>query len=177
MKTTSNQMVGDEAKGSTLTLSATERLAFSRSKLVRHMSGDVRNIEDGLAGEEEIDVTLANGAKRLSTAVGTWGLLKLAVNSWWRHHPANMAVLVATPLFHRYADRKPFQLLAFAAGLGAAAVLLKPWRLISLGGLALATLKSSEFSGLVASLLSAKGNEMETTDNRQDIPDLKKEIR
>jgi len=44
---------------------------------------------------------------------------------------------------------------------GAAAVAFKPWRLVSLGGVLLAALKSSEISGTLLSMLShpAQGSE------------------
>ena len=86
---------------------------------------------------------------------GTLGLLKRGLRTWWRHHPAHFAVSVAQPVLGRYARQNPFRLLAISAGVGAALVVLKPWRLVSMGGIALATLKSSEFSGLLMSVLSS----------------------
>jgi hypothetical protein len=61
---------------------------------------------------------------------------------------------MARPLIGRYAEEKPLQLLGIAAVAGAAAVVLKPWRLVSLGSVLLATLKSSEISGALLSMLS-----------------------
>jgi hypothetical protein len=60
-----------------------------------------------------------------------------------------------------YAREKPLQLLGIAAVAGAAAVAFKPWRLVSLGSVLLAALKSSEISGALLSMLSspAQGNE------------------
>jgi hypothetical protein len=68
---------------------------------------------------------------------------------------------VAQPLLGRYAHSSPFRLLAISAGVGAALVIIKPWRLVSMGGIALATLKSSEFSGLLMSMLSAQPDDNE----------------
>jgi hypothetical protein len=87
------------------------------------------------------------------------GLLKRGLRTWWRQHPANFAVSVAQPLLGRYASQSPFRLLAISAGVGAALVVIKPWRLVSLGGIALAALKSSEFSGLLSSMLASQPDE------------------
>jgi hypothetical protein len=84
---------------------------------------------------------------------GKWSVFKHAVRAWWQHHPVHVALDVATPVIGRYAAEKPFKLLAIAAGVGAATVVLRPWRLVSLGGLLLATLRSSELSNVVLSVL------------------------
>jgi hypothetical protein len=169
MSTVMTRLFDDDTHAEPSPLNARQRLAASRSELVRHMSGDTRSTSGSDGSSEEQPQAPSPGGHRSAAPLGTWGLVKLGIGSWWRHHPANMAVAVATPLLHRYAGRKPFQLLAISAGAGAAVVLLKPWRLISLGGLALATLKSSEFSGLVASLLSSKDGESDSADNAQDM--------
>ena len=47
------------------------------------------------------------------------------------------------------------QLLGIAAAAGAAVVLIRPWRLVSMTSLLLATLKSSQVSALALALLSS----------------------
>ena len=74
-----------------------------------------------------------------------------------------MAVEFAQPVVARYAQENPLKLLGIAAGIGAAAVVLKPWRLISVGGLLLAALKSSELSGALLSMLSGAARDNEKT--------------
>ena len=74
------------------------------------------------------------------------------------------ALDVAKPLLGKYAEEKPFQLLGVAAAAGAAVVLLRPWRLVSLTGLTVTALKSSQFSRLLLSLLSTH-REPPTPDN------------
>ena len=76
------------------------------------------------------------------------------LRTWWSRHPANATARIAQPLIENYAREKPLQLVGIAAGLGAAAVIVKPWRLISVGALLAATLRSSDFSSLLVSLLS-----------------------
>ena len=84
---------------------------------------------------------------------GKWQFFKHAVSSWWRHHPAQLALAFGKPALSRYAEQQPLRLLGLAAGAGAAFVWIRPWRMVSITGLLFATLKSSEVSALVLSLL------------------------
>jgi hypothetical protein len=86
---------------------------------------------------------------------GWLGRIQYAVRMWWRYHPAQMGVEIATPVLQAYARKKPVQLLAISAGVGATVMLLRPWRLISLTTVVVAILKSSQLSNLVLSALSA----------------------
>jgi len=86
---------------------------------------------------------------------GWFGGLKHALGTWWRYHPAHMGVELATPVLSAYAHRKPIQFLGIAAALGAVIVVVRPWRLITVGGLLAAVLKSSQLSSLLMSALSA----------------------
>jgi hypothetical protein len=70
---------------------------------------------------------------------------------------------LAQPVLGNYAREKPFQLLGIAAVAGAAAVAFKPWRLVSLGSVLLAALKSSEISGALLSMLSSPAQGSEQT--------------
>jgi hypothetical protein len=86
---------------------------------------------------------------------GWFGHLRQALRTWWRYHPAHLAVDLATPVLRGYARRKPWQLLAISAAAGAVLTFARPWRLISLGTVALAVLKSSQLSNLLMAALSA----------------------
>ncbi len=86
---------------------------------------------------------------------GWFGGLKRALGTWWRHHPAHMGVELATPMLSSYARRKPVQFLGIAAAIGVVVVVARPWRLITVGGLLAALLKSSQVSALLMSALSA----------------------
>jgi hypothetical protein len=81
----------------------------------------------------------------------TWRLIKYATRAWWYRHPASAVVELAQPLLEDYAQAHPFKLLGFSAGAGAALVVIRPWRMVSVGVL-LAALKSS---GLSSALLSS----------------------
>jgi hypothetical protein len=66
-----------------------------------------------------------------------------------------MAVELASPLMRTYARRKPAQLLGIAFAAGALLTLARPWKLISIGTVVLALLKSSQLSHLVTAAMSA----------------------
>ncbi|MDP2255661.1 MAG: hypothetical protein Q8K05_06320 [Polaromonas sp.] len=124
-----------------------ERLANSRKAILRHMTRDRQSLEDQV-GHDANELTQSRAASG-----GKWRVFKHAMRAWWQHHPVNVALDMAKPVIGRYAEEQPFKLLAIAAGVGAATVVLRPWRLVSLGGLLLATLKSSELSNVVLSVL------------------------
>lgn len=124
------------------------RLAISRRAIVRHMHHDDQNLENS-----DSSGRLMAGAQP-SESASTWGIIKRAVRGWWQHHPVSAAFDLAEPLVSRYARDKPFKLLGIAAGAGVAIAVFKPWRLISLGGVLLAAMKSSDISGAILSILS-----------------------
>ena len=82
------------------------------------------------------------------------GGMSSAARAWWNHHPAQMAVELATPALQSYMRKRPFQVLALSAGVGALLVVTRPWRLISVTTLVVAVVKSSQLSGVVMSALS-----------------------
>lgn len=86
---------------------------------------------------------------------GWFGHLGHAVRTWWRYHPAHMAVDLASPLMRDYARRKPLQLLGISLAAGAALTFARPWRLISITTLLVALLKSSQLSNLFMAAMSA----------------------
>lgn len=132
----------------TNTLSPIERLATSRQAIVRQMRHEDADVAegDGSAGND------------IDASASTWGLAKQAATAWWQNHPARLAADLGRPLIQNLAEDHPVKLLGISAGLGAAAIILRPWRLISLTGLLLAALKSSEVAGFASSLL-APGHE------------------
>lgn len=151
-------------------LSPQERLAASRNSLVKHMSRDSRPHRRDVPENSDEQILMTEELREEATrstssgfSSGTMRLLKRGIRTWWRHHPANFAVSVAQPLLGRYASQSPFQLLAISAAVGAAIVVIKPWKLVSMGGIALATLKSSEFSGLLMSMLSSEPENTDTS--------------
>lgn len=127
--------------------SSSQRLEHSRQAIVNYMAYNDA-ADHGPAGGH------AGSEAAMEGSAGSWDLIRQVAGSWWRGHPVHLALDIARPLLQTYAEKKPLQLMGIAAGLGAAAVLLRPWRLMSLTGLAAALLKSSERSAVLQSLLS-----------------------
>lgn len=133
----------------TAPLSALQRLAASRQAIVRDMNG--KGPESGAPELEDNNEDVSESG--IDASSGSWDLVKQVASSWWRSHPAHLALDVTTPLMQDFAREQPVKLLGIAAATGAAVVLFRPWRLISLTGVALALLKSTEMSGVVRSLM------------------------
>jgi hypothetical protein len=129
--------------------SAVERLAASRQAIVRDMNGE--EPEPDQPGQADASEDIRESG--IDASSGSWDLVKQVAASWWRSHPAHLALDVTTPMVQDFARQQPVKLLGIAAATGAAVVLLRPWRLISLTGVALALIKSSEMSGVVRSLM------------------------
>ena len=127
-----------------------DRLAASRRAIVHYMrDGETASHDRPYSGESEFqDLATPPPADG-----STWQFFRRAVHVWWHHHPAQLALALTRPALNRYADKRPLRLLGLAAGAGAAVVWIRPWRLVSITGLVLAALKSSEVSTLVLSLL------------------------
>ena len=145
-----------------------QRLTSSRHAILSYMTrkGDDSGAPDGTFGHTP------NGAPG-SSVPSVWKTLKRATLSWWRHHPAHLAIDVAMgmakPVLGRYAHEKPLQLLGVAAAVGAAAVLVRPWRLVSVTGLLLATVKSSGLTPALFSLISAPPETAELTSSGESF--------
>jgi hypothetical protein len=133
------------------TFSPQERLANSRREIIRHMSRDSKPADESDSPNDDDPYEQRTSSSNPSS---TWNVVKRAVLTWWNHHPVSVAFDLARPVVGHYAEGKPFKLLGIAAGIGAAAVLLRPWRLVSLGGVLLTALKSSELSSVFHSVIS-----------------------
>lgn len=86
---------------------------------------------------------------------GWIGHLLHALRTWWRYHPAHMAVDLAEPLLQQYAQRKPMQMLGVSFAAGALITFMRPWKLISVTTIIVALLKSSQLSHLFTAAMSA----------------------
>lgn len=129
-----------------------EKLDRSRLAIIEYLErrehrGEPR-ADDGSADDA------GDGGGHLFSGDGWLGGVSSAARAWWRNHPAQLAVEMATPALRSYMLRRPFQVLALSAGVGALLVVTRPWRLISLTTLVVAIVKSSQLSGVVMSALS-----------------------
>lgn len=96
-------------------------------------------------------------ADRLGTATGWFSVARRSLRAWWEFHPVRVVGSIAEPVLAEYARQRPLKLVGIAAGVGAIVVVTRPWRLVSIGGLAVAALKSSQVSNFALSLLSNRG--------------------
>jgi hypothetical protein len=129
-------------------LTPQQRLEISRNAIVRHMHREEDQAPQGASESGSAD------GDRQYPHESKWAAFKRAARSWWYHHPANVALDVAKPLLGKYTKNYPFRVLGIAAGIGAAVVLMKPWRLVSVGGLLLAVMKSSDIKSVILSVLT-----------------------
>lgn len=138
-----------------------ERLERSRLAILEHLHRrDQRRhppadaaLDSHESGEGQAGTGPRARPRRPST--GSWiDRAREALDSWWRYHPAHVAVDIARPALASYARRKPVQYLGIAAAAGAVVLLLRPWKLISVTGVLVALVKSPQVAGLVMSALS-----------------------
>ena len=150
--------------------SARERLEHTRRELLRHMSqaGEARGSrsadDEGGHGSQAGDEDLQghptqDTAQHDHSGLGaTWQNIRQTASAWWESHPAHLVLEVAEPVFDKYAHAHPMRVLAISAATGAALVLVRPWRLISVTGLLVAAVKSTQMSALAAAMLKPRSS-------------------
>lgn len=84
-----------------------------------------------------------------------WAGLREAGRRHWEGHPARLVLRLALPVLAHLGRRHPLALVAVAAGAGALLVMARPWKLVSLTGLAVAALKSPRLASLALSALAS----------------------
>ncbi len=82
--------------------------------------------------------------------------LRRGFSTWWGSHPVHGVIDLAQPALEDYAQRQPYKLVGIAAGTGAALTLLKSWRVLSLTGVALALVRTSDLKGAARSFMAAR---------------------
>jgi hypothetical protein len=143
---------------------AADKLARSRLALIEHIQRRDRRNEknetkrarerpqgDDQSEQDEPDWDQAESG---DDPAKWFARFKRAAVAWWRSHPARLGVELATPVLSGYAARKPAQFLGIAAAVGAVVMLVRPWRLVSMTGLVVTLLKSSQLSSVVMSAMS-----------------------
>ena len=79
------------------------------------------------------------------------------VSRWWRQHLASPVLDLTQPILEHYATRNPVRLMALAAGAGCAMVVLRPWRLLSLGAALALIFRGSALADAVSAAARAAG--------------------
>lgn len=149
-----------------MNLTPQQRLAASRQAIVqsmgrdRHEHGHDEALEEVLSQHTEEEYASSADASRSnrthsSGLNGLWRAVRRATSAWWRSQPACLAVDVVQPVVERYAKANPLKLIGLSAAAGAVLVIAKPWRLISVTGVLIAALRSTQMSSLIASVLSS----------------------
>jgi hypothetical protein len=161
-----------------------ERLTTTRNAIIRHMArGDDASqtyAEDESKIHGYTDSVSGGVRPGHGHSDSNWSVIKKTVAVWWHHHPAHVAFDVATPVVESYTRNHPLKVLGIAAGLGAAAVWIKPWRLVSMGGLAALALRSTNITGAVFSMLTpsrvpsapSRGSDNSASDNYRNNKDI-----
>ena len=128
------------------------RLHASRTALIMQMAqkGDSEVSSEG----SQYAAHRSEGFPSNATQNPILSLLAQGFQAWWKHHPSKAAIDIGRHCLGNFAVKKPLVLLGIAAGAGAAAVVFKPWRLISLTGFAFAALKSTNLTSSLLSLLT-----------------------
>jgi hypothetical protein len=136
---------------------AARRLAQSRQAIIDQIQrGEHRHKNHGSQNKRRREQGHEQERGEAKTAGPGWfANLRRAAGTWWRHHPAHLALELATPALAIQAEAKPLRFLGIAAAVGALIVVMRPWRLISITGLLVGIAKSSQLSGLLMSALSA----------------------
>ncbi|MRD46256.1 hypothetical protein GHT07_03125 [Caenimonas koreensis DSM 17982] len=151
---------------------ATDKLALTRLAIIEYvwrrepgneLPGSRPSGSTGRAkasnGSRNPDAAAADAHKEYADArrhgAGWAGAFRRAAGTWWRRHPARTGLDLVTPMLSSYAARRPVVYLGAAVALGGLVVVTRPWRLISVTGLVIAVLKSSQLSGMVMSAISA----------------------
>ncbi|MDM0001193.1 hypothetical protein QTI24_21480 [Variovorax sp. J22P240] len=128
-------------------LTPRDKLALSRAELLAAMG--YQQIEDTL-GTPEVQ---ALPAPRASLGSSRPGFL----SRWWRQHPASTAMELLEPGLARFAHRHPGKLITYSASVGSMLVLLRPWRLLSVGAVIALLFKASDISGALYAAFRGSG--------------------
>ncbi len=137
-------------------LTPAQRLKASRHAISAHLQGQgarrsARSAQpDGTPNNNNDD----GDARAPSSGPTWWRIARHTLRAWWHNHPAYSAALIAEPVLTRYVRERPLQVVGIAAAVGAAVVVIKPWRLISVGAVVAATLKSQDITRLMMSLMA-----------------------
>ena len=80
-----------------------------------------------------------------------------AFKAWWARHPAHTALQLAQPALQSYAREHPVAVIGGGLVLGSALYVLRPWRLLSVGTLAMLVLRGPALPRKIFSLLRKTG--------------------
>lgn len=130
---------------------AKEQLALSRAALLAAMG--YRRVDTD-TGPQIVRVNREPGTAPSTLAGRVEAKIERSVvGRWWRRSHLSTAAEVGRPFLQDYAARHPAKLAAVAAGVGSLIVLVKPWRLLSLGMVVGLVLRSTDLPGFLSDYL------------------------
>lgn len=135
-----------------------ELVPSTRNETARRMEAEARHEQQKAFDEGQTDLPPEPEIESPASISGWLAVARHSVRAWWEFHPVRVVGAVAEPVLAEYARQRPIKLIGIAAGVGAVLVVTRPWRLVSVGGLAVAALKSSQLSNFALSLLSSRKN-------------------
>jgi hypothetical protein len=132
-----------------------------RADLIATMNARRGMFRDALRAPERASQqkTTRNAAVDASAAVahdtqGIWlSVGKSLADQWWQQHPARIAVRLAESVVAMEAKQHPLRLLAIGASVGAALVVVAPWRRVGITSV-LASVIAANTSGLLNQALA-----------------------
>ncbi len=124
-----------------------QRLARTRLAILAYLQAGQRDA----AGSQ----AQGHGSPADDEQASPWRGARDAGHRYWQAHPVRLAAGLVAPWLARWGQRHPLVYLALAAGIGAALVAARPWKLVSLTGLLVAALKSSNLASLALTALAA----------------------
>ncbi|SEK08857.1 MULTISPECIES: hypothetical protein [unclassified Variovorax] len=132
-------------------LSPKEKLALSRAALLAAMG--YRTVESE-TGSQVVRLARERGHNAVGSGAGMEERVERSVlGRWWRRSHLSTIAELGTPFLQDYASRHPKKLMAYAAGTGSLIVLVKPWRLLSVGMVVGLLVRSTNLAGVLTDFL------------------------
>jgi hypothetical protein len=135
-----------------------ELMPSTRNDTARRMDAEARQEQQAAFDAGESDTPPEQPSEEPGSSSGWLSIARDSLRAWWEFHPARVVGAVAEPVLAEYARHRPIKLIGIAAGVGALLVVTRPWRLVSVGGLAVAALKSSQLSNFALTFLNSRRN-------------------
>lgn len=135
-----------------------ELVPSTRNETVKRMESEARQQQQVAYESGASGVPPEPPSGQPASMSGWLAIARHSVRAWWEFHPVRVVGAVAEPVLAQYARQRPLKLIGIAAAVGAVLMVTRPWRLVSVGGLAVAALKSSQLSNFALSFLSARKN-------------------
>lgn len=137
---------------------AKDRLIASRMALMHEMGvTSPPPVSQSAAFGHELDSPV-RARQPPAAQASMWQVLgHKALKAWWARHPANTVLQLAQPTLQTYARKHPASVIGGSMALGSALYVLRPWRLLSIGTLAMLVLRGPALPRKMLNLLRKTG--------------------